>query len=156
LWNFHTGQPYSITLPFKDLVGDPFASDSQYTVNHSFTRDIIQKGQGTGPGAQWFNPNAFADAAPGTFGNVARNKYYGPRYGAVDLSVFKNLSFTERLRVQLRAEMFNLLNRVNFASGPGSVNSDGTVRDTIGDFNGAPGIGPGEAFNMVLGIKVLF
>jgi len=156
LWNFHTGQPYSITLPFLNLVGDPFASDSQYTVSHSFTRDIIQKGQSTGPGAQWFNPNAFAAAAPGTFGNVARNKYYGPRYGAVDLSVFKNLSFTERLKVQLRAEMFNLLNRVNFASGPGSVNSDGTVRDTIGDFNGAPGIGPGEAFNMQLAIKVIF
>lgn len=156
LWNFHTGQPYSITLPFLDLVGNPFASDSQYTVNHSFTRDIIQSGVGTGPGAQWFNPNAFVDAAPGTFGNVARNKYYGPGYGAVDLSVFKNLSFTERLKVQLRAEMFNLFNRVNFASGPGAVNGDGTVRDTIGDFNGAPGIGPGEAFNMVLGIKVIF
>jgi hypothetical protein len=34
--------------------------------------------------------------------------------------------------------------------------SSGIVSDTIGDFNGAPGIGPGEAFNMQLAIKVIF
>jgi hypothetical protein len=32
----------------------------------------------------------------------------------------------------------------------------GVTADTIGDFNGAPGIGPGEAFNLQLGIKVIF
>ena len=74
--------------------------------------------------------------------------------------------------------MFNLFNRVNVASGPGSVGSScgaanpsspvlsqrvctttagfGLVKDTIGDFYGAPGIGPGEAFNMQLAIKIKF
>jgi hypothetical protein len=60
------------------------------------------------------------------------------------------------VKVQLRAEMFNLFNRINFASGPGSVNGDGTITDTIGDFNGAPGIGPGEPFNMQLALKIIF
>jgi hypothetical protein len=32
----------------------------------------------------------------------------------------------------------------------------GKVSDTIGDFNGAPGIGPGEAFNMQLVAKIIF
>jgi hypothetical protein len=155
LLNFHTGQPWNITLPFKDLIGNPFASDSTFTVNHSFTRNIIQGGQGTGPGVQWVNPDAFGPPT-GTFGNLARNKYYGPGYGGVDFSVFKNIPIRERLKIQLRAEMYNLFNRVNFASGPGAVNSDGTVRDTIGDFNGAPGIGPGEAFNMQLAAKIIF
>jgi hypothetical protein len=36
------------------------------------------------------------------------------------------------------------------------VNGDGTVTDTIGDFNGAPGIGPGEPFNMQLALKIIF
>jgi hypothetical protein len=156
LWNFHTGQPWNVTLPFQNLIGDPFKSDANFTVNHSLTRNIIQSGAGTGPGVQWVNPDAFAAAPAGSFGNLARNKYYGPGFGDVDLSVFKNIPIRERLKVQLRAEMFNLLNRVNFASGPGAVNSDGTVRDTIGDFNGAPGIGPGEAFNMQLAIKIIF
>jgi hypothetical protein len=30
------------------------------------------------------------------------------------------------------------------------------VSDTIGDFNGAPGIGPGEAFNIQLAVKIIF
>jgi hypothetical protein len=61
------------------------------------------------------------------------------------------------LKVQLRAEMFNLFNRINLASGPGSVDyGSGLVNDTIGDFNGAPGIGPGEAFNMQLAAKIIF
>jgi len=155
LWNFHTGQPWNVTLPFQDLIGDPFKSDANFTVKHSFTRDIIQGGQSTGPGVQWVNPDAFGPAT-GTFGTLSRNKYYGPGFGSVDLSIFKNIPIRERLKVQLRAEMFNLFNRVNFASGPGAVNGDGTVRDTIGDFNGAPGIGPGEAFNLQLAIKVIF
>jgi hypothetical protein len=74
----------------------------------------------------------------------------------VDLSVFKNIPVTERLKVQLRAEMFNVLNRINLASGGGSVGSNGFVSDTIGNFNGAPGIGPGEAFNMQLAAKIIF
>jgi hypothetical protein len=96
----------------------------------------------------------------------------GPGFGDVDLSVFKNIPITERIKVQLRMETFNLLNRINLASGPGSVGGNcgtkvvgaacntssgfGFVSDTIGDFNGAPGIGPGEAFNMQLAVKVIF
>jgi len=155
LWNFHTGQPWNVTLPFQDLIGDPFKSDANYTVKHSFTRDIIQKGASTGPGVQWVNPDAFGPPT-GTFGNLARNKYYGPGYGGVDFSVFKNIPIRERFKIQLRAEMYNLFNRVNFATGTGAVNGDGAVRDTIGDFNGAPGIGPGEAFNMQLAAKIIF
>jgi hypothetical protein len=143
LWNFHTGQPFDITRENVNLVGDPFAG-----VSHSFNKSI--------PGVQWINEAAFAKPAAGTIGNLARNKYYGPGFGDVDLSVFKNIPITERVKIQLRAEMYNLLNRINFASGPGAVNGDGTVTDTIGDFNGAPGLGPGEPFNMQLVAKIIF
>jgi hypothetical protein len=62
----------------------------------------------------------------------------------------------KRLKVQLRTELFNMLNRINLNSGVGAVGSNGFVSDTIGDFNGAPGIGPGEAFNMQLAAKIIF
>jgi hypothetical protein len=52
--------------------------------------------------------------------------------------------------------MYNLFNRMNLASGAGSVGSNGFVSDTIGDFNGAPGLGPGEPFNMQLVAKIIF
>jgi hypothetical protein len=71
--------------------------------------------------------------------------------------VFKAIPITEQIRAQFRVEMFNLFNRINLASGPGATTTgSGIVSDTIGDFNGAPGIGPGEAFNMQLGLKIIF
>jgi hypothetical protein len=149
LWVFHSGQPFDITRSGRNLIGDPFAG-----VSHSFNKSI--------PGVQWMNMAAFCTPGPGCagtaspFGNVARNKFVGPNYKSVDFSVLKSIPITERVKVQLRAEMFNLFNRINFASGPGSVNGDGTVTDTIGDFNGAPGLGPGEPFNMQLVAKIIF
>jgi hypothetical protein len=148
LLSFHTGQPFNISggvsRPGCDLVGDPFAG-----VSHNFSA--------AAGGEQWINPAAFNCSSPTTFlGNLTRNRFYGPGYGSVDLSVFKNIPIGERLKVQLRAEMFNLLNRINLASGAGSVGSNGFVSDTIGDFNGAPGIGPGEAFNLQLAAKIIF
>jgi hypothetical protein len=134
------------------------------------------------------NPAAFCDPNAGDtgctgspFGNLSRNKFYGPRFADVDLSVIKNIPITERVRIQLRADMFNLFNRINLASGVGSVSVGGVnspgftscaeslvlhhctsaqgfgmVSDTIGDFNGAPGLGPGEAFNLQLVAKIIF
>jgi len=160
LWNFHTGQPSDETLSGLYLIGNPYAGP------HTFSA--------AAGGEQWWNPAAFALAGPGT-PELARNTLRGPGFGDVDLSVFKNISITERVKLQLRMETFNLLNRINLASGPGSVNAScspnplaanptqctsaggfGFVTDTIGDFNGAPGIGPGEAFNMQLAVKLIF
>ena len=87
---------------------------------------------------------------------MARNAFYGPGYADVDLSVFKNFTYKERYRLQLRAEMYNVFNRINLASGAFSVGPSGYVGDTIGDFNGAPGLGPGEPFNMQLAAKIIF
>jgi hypothetical protein len=90
-------------------------------------------------------------------GTLRRNQIYGPGFSDVDLSVFKNIPITERFKAQFRIELFNTFNRVNLASGVGATStSGGVIADTIGDFNGAPGIGPGEAFNMQLGLKILF
>ena len=148
LMTFHSGQPFNFNAgtqrPGLDLVSNPFAG-----VSHSFSKNL-----GGLPGEQWVNPAAFVSVAGP--GDVGRNAFYGPGFGDVDLSVIKNIPITERMKLQLRAEMFNLFNRKNLATGAGSVNSDGTVRDTIGDFNGAPGLGPGEPFNLQIAAKIIF
>ena len=53
--------------------------------------------------------------------------------------------------------MFNLLNRTNFAP-PHDATAGGsfTLNDTIGDYNGAPGIGAGEPFNTQFVAKIIF
>jgi hypothetical protein len=63
---------------------------------------------------QWFNPQAFVQAAVGTFGNVGRNSQRGPGYASLDLALFRNVTISSRFRVQLRAEAFNALNHTNF------------------------------------------
>jgi hypothetical protein len=65
-----------------------------------------------GPG-RWFNTAAFALPPFGSFGNAGRNIVEGPGYQNVNLAVLKRLRLTERVRLQLRAEAFNLFNRVN-------------------------------------------
>jgi hypothetical protein len=159
LISIHSGQPFNPLIgndpsgtqrPGLNVIGNPFAG-----VNHSFNLAI--------GGAQWINVNAFcvpgADGCAGTTnpnGDLGRNVFTGPGFADVDFSVFKNFTVKERFRVQLRAEMYNLFNRINLASGAFSVGGTGVVSDTIGDFNGAPGIGPGEPFNMQLVGKVIF
>jgi hypothetical protein len=153
--SFHSGQPFNFPGPNSsgtqrpglDQIADPYAG-----VSHSFSKSL--GGPAGTPGEQWVNPNAFV-AVTGP-GDVRRNQFYGPGFSDVDLSVIKNISVTERFRVQLRADMFNLFNYKNLNSGAGAIGSDGSIRDTIGDANGAPGIGPGEPFNMQLAAKIIF
>ncbi|HEY6251761.1 MAG TPA: carboxypeptidase regulatory-like domain-containing protein [Candidatus Angelobacter sp.] len=61
---------------------------------------------------------------PGTLG---RNHFYGPGYGSWDASLFKNFMLTERVRMQFRAEGFNILNHPQYAFGnfPGNVDLSG-------------------------------
>lgn len=47
------------------------------------------------------------------YGDSARNRFTGPGYFHTDMSVFKNLSFTERLKMQLGLEAFNVFNQAN-------------------------------------------
>lgn len=65
---------------------------------------------------RWFNTAAFAAPPLFTFGDAPRTlpDTRGPSFRSLDLSVFKNIPVTERVRIQLRLEAFNALNRTNF------------------------------------------
>ena len=66
-------------------------------------------GYGTSfPGQAFFNTN------PGGTGNIGRALIDGPRYFNINAALLKNVRFGETMRLQLRAESFNLLNNVNF------------------------------------------
>ena len=66
--------------------------------------------------AQWFNPAAFIGPPnnSGFYGNLGRDTLIGPGLATWDFSTFKQTSLGERLNLQFRAEIFNLLNRANF------------------------------------------
>ncbi|MFN0102272.1 MAG: TonB-dependent receptor domain-containing protein [Bryobacteraceae bacterium] len=71
----------------------------------------------------WFNPAAFSDAPPYTFGNIGRflPDNFGPPLHNWDVSILKDIRATERIRFQFRAELFNAWNQVNFANPGGTV-----------------------------------
>jgi hypothetical protein len=129
-------------------VGDPYAN-----VNHSLQRNS----SGTGY-VQWFNTTAYAAPTAGTFSPTTRNSVRGPGFGTVDASLVKNTTLHENLKLQLRAEMFNIFNRLNLANSSGSFTSGnfGRSTTTVGDNAGAPGLGSGEPFNMQLAAKIIF
>jgi hypothetical protein len=63
---------------------------------------------------KWFDPAAFVAQPINTAGNTGRNTLHGPPQRRIDLSLFKNLSLTTAMRLQLRAEVFNLTNTPSF------------------------------------------
>ena len=152
---FQSGTPFTITTGTDasgtgvrsdrpNLIGDPYAGVVQPTT--------------TPLSLQYFNPAAFASAAAGTFGNLGRNALYGPGFKSVDLSVFKTTKLSGGASVQLRLEVFNLFNAINWAN-PGAVLSSSTsfgVITNTRNANNAPGIGAGEPRNVQLAAKILF
>ena len=160
LVNLNSGQPFTIyngsdttgtdeNIQRVNQIGNPFAGVSHHFQAATATSSATE---------QWINPAAFESPANGTLGTMRRNQLFGPNYMDVDFSVFKNTPITERLNVQLRVEMFNIFNRKNLALPDNTLGDDsfGQLYDTIGDNYGAPGIGPGEPFNIQLGGKITF
>jgi hypothetical protein len=64
--------------------------------------------------AQWFNTSCFELQPQFTFGNAPRNSVLAPGYANVDFGVLKQLNLRSGPQLQLRWEIFNLLNRTNF------------------------------------------
>ena len=67
--------------------------------------------------ARWFNTGAFVNPPNFTLGNVGRAlpDVRAPGLFNMDLSLIKETRIGERLRLQFRAEAFNVLNRTNLA-----------------------------------------
>jgi hypothetical protein len=65
---------------------------------------------------QWLNPDAFTlDGFPiGTNGSAGRNVCDGPGLFQADASLYKNIKLGSRLKLQLRFEVFNVFDTVNF------------------------------------------
>ena len=74
-------------------------------------------------GNQWLNPAAFQNPTPGTYGNVPINAFIGPRAFNVDMGITRSFHTGGTREIQLRAELFNLLNSVQKADPVATLNS---------------------------------
>ena len=79
-------------------------------------------------GVRWINPAAFTTPQPGTFGNLARNALRGPSFWQADLMFSKDFRFMDTQGLQIRVEMFNIVNRLNYEKPGGLVAERNTGR----------------------------
>lgn len=106
-----TGFPFTPQLGFNPTHNGDSRDPIRPSWNPAFNGNVILGGPN-----QYFNPNAFVLPPSGTYGNVGRDVLTGPGLAGLDFSVLKATALTERVRLQFRAEFFNLLNRANFGT----------------------------------------
>ena len=155
-----TGSPFSLKTG-SDRSG---TGENQDRVNQvgtygptSSNRSFQTLTAGSAPIVQWFDPTAFVANPLGTFGTTARNTFRGPGFATVDASVVKNTQLHEGVSLQLRAEMFNIFNRANLSNPTTTFSSSSFGRSSsTRNSGGAPGIGPGEPFNVQFAGKIIF
>jgi hypothetical protein len=84
------------------------------------------------PGANlWFNPAAFSEPQqPFRQGTAGRNSLRGPSLWESDLSLSKNLLLSERYKLELRADAFNVFNHANLANPNNQIDSSGAGQIT--------------------------
>jgi hypothetical protein len=68
----------------------------------------------TSPSFQYFSTGLFSGEQLGIVGNASRRFFTGPGLNNWDMSLFKNIHFTERISLDIRAEFFNIFNHAQF------------------------------------------
>jgi len=104
-----SGLPFTPQLSYNPSNDGDTRNPIRPSVNPNFAGPVILGGAN-----QYFDPSAFIQPLPGTYGNAGRNTLQGPRLYETDLSVAKRFAFRERMNLQFRAELFNLFNHTNF------------------------------------------
>ena len=106
-----SGFPFTPQLSYNPSNNGDTRNPVRPFINPNFTGPVI-----LGKPSQWFDLNAFLAPPPnsGFYGNLGRNTLTGPGLATWDFSTFKTTTLHERLALQYRAEIFNLLNRANF------------------------------------------
>ncbi|MFZ0744635.1 MAG: TonB-dependent receptor [Terracidiphilus sp.] len=136
-WSFnviyyaHTGEPFTVSNANGSLSGIGLGNDRPNYVpssQHGFHKTV----------RQWFDVTRFEAQGVGLQGNEERNEVYAPGVQSLDLSLFKTFPIYESLKLEFRAESFNLLNTAPLGT-PGSGISDYLLPDGSTTGNPTPG-----------------
>jgi hypothetical protein len=169
--NFRSGVPIDVLITRADLayVGNPGTSIAGQTFSSPVvTSGVVQttavqnvpgggnsrnvrrpnRVPGVNPilknGLQYLNPAAFSTPSAGTFGNQRRNDISGPNLAQLDITLSKEIAFTERIKFKFAADAFNVLNHANFAN-PGTTRLSQAIPTAPGTANA---IQPGTPFSL--------
>ena len=121
-------------LPFSPSISTPNWSRDGNTSGED--RPNVKPGTNpdsliTGDPNHWFDTSAFVLQPAGQLGNTPRDWLRGPGFADVDLSVVKNQPLAGAMKLQLRAEIFNLFNRANFGTPTRTVFAGAAANDPV-------------------------
>ena len=118
IYTVQSGMPFSVQSSTTDLANTGVHGSAAQRPNYVGGSGCTAGAVNPGSIFNYINASCFAPPAPNELGNVGRNTLRGPGYNDFDFSIFKNHNlFGERLKVQFRAEFFNLFNWTNFEAG---------------------------------------
>ncbi len=147
-----SGFPFTPQLGYNPTNSGDTRNPVRPNVNPAFRGSLYTSGTTAQRAAQFFNPAAFSAPANGAVGNLRRDTLTGPGLAEWDLSLLKATQITERMRLQFRAEVFNLLNHTNLQTPNPVVYTSATVQSpTAGVITSA-----GASRQIQLGLKLLF
>jgi hypothetical protein len=106
IFSRQTGQPFTVVLST-----DPTATNT--TAHPNRLRDGSLPADQRDP-RHWYDLTAFAVPTCACFGNSGRNILRGPGFTNVDIGVNRTFHIGERVRIEFRAESFNVANHPNF------------------------------------------
>jgi len=113
IFTAQSGAPFTVNL--SSAAGQN-VSPTGLVNGNNLERPNLVGNPGSGPEtpAEWFNTAAFALPAQGMFGTAGRNVTIGPGLIDLDLSLQKEATLHERLKLQFRVDAYNSMNRPNF------------------------------------------
>jgi len=114
-----SGLPFNVTAG-SDINLDGNNNDRPNLVGNPFLDPNRSRSDVTNA---WFNTAAFVKAAAGMDGTTARNLLDAPGVKNVDMGIFRNFKFAERMNLQARGEFTNFFNLVNLSAPTGTLSS---------------------------------
>jgi hypothetical protein len=122
IYTIHSGVPLTPSTGSDVALNGMFASSGSYNYvqrPNQILGDVYATNQGqscaTAPCINWLNKAAFANPAPGTYGNMAFGTLRGPKLWEWDQAIYRDFRIVEGHTLQIRAEAFNVTNSVRFA-----------------------------------------
>jgi Carboxypeptidase regulatory-like domain len=122
VYQYQSGSPFSVRSS-DDFAGVGPGSGAQFW-NQIADPHVTPSGDFT-TGIVWFNKDAFARPAAGTFGVQPRNGLRNPPFWATDFGLRKTVPLAGSHRLQFRFDAFNVLNHPNW-NGPNSNPTSGS------------------------------
>jgi len=152
-WQFNSSTIIQSGLPFNVNYNRSASTEGDTGPSRP---DLVGEIRYPGTREQWYDPTVFGRPAPGTFGNLPRNKLRGPGYWRTDASLFKKFIFTETTELEFRIESVNVFNHVNLGQPADFIGNPANPDSNAGRINSTAYFGADPQRNFQFALKLKF